>query len=192
MEANLRTQVRVSEPSPYGEGSPHSYFRDLVAAVSPVPVAGKADAEERLRRHGRDVQTRAAGGTAAARRAVRDLVRRDTPAEAEYRAMTTGTGSGLAFVTPAYLLDQWAKWRSYVPAVADACRNVELPEYGMEINVPAVLSGPDAVAIQATENSSVGETNLTAGYRTAAVETFAGSTTVSQQLFDRAGPASTT
>jgi HK97 family phage major capsid protein len=107
--------------------------------------------------------------------------------EAEYRAMTSGASSGGSLVPPSYLTEQYAPFRSYVPAVADSCTSMQLPPYGLTIDVPANLGGVSVTA-QSAENTDVGESDFTGVYRSVPLSTMSGYTTISQQLLDRSGP----
>jgi hypothetical protein len=95
-------------------------------------------------------------------------------------------GGGAAFVTPAFFVAQYAPYRETGRAFIDQCNMQPLPEYGMEVYMPAV-EGPAEVAAQ-TEGSGVAEKVPTAGYLSGALKTEAGQVIVSQQLLDRAGP----
>lgn len=95
-------------------------------------------------------------------------------------------GGGAAVVSPVIFVDDYAPYKQYGRAFANACARQELPTYGMEIYIPAV-TGPASDA-QQTEAASVNETDPTLAYRSATVVTIAGQVTVTQQLLDRAGP----
>lgn len=193
--ANEFRQVAVKyEPPPYSSGSSHSWFADLAAATGPATTEGRTDALWRLERHGRDLASQALDRRSYAYRALRDVARKDsslrTQSEDEFRAMTSASGSGGAFVPPAYLNEQYAVWRSFIPAVAEACTPVDLPAYGMEVLVPAVTSAPTVTA-QSSENTdptSGAGTSFSSAYRTVAVATFSAYVEASQQLIDRSGP----
>jgi len=89
-------------------------------------------------------------------------------------------------VSPAIFLTPYAPFREFGRAFADACNKQTLPDYGMQIYIPAVQSA--AGIRQQTEGSAINETDPSFGYLNAPVVTLAGEVTVSQQLLDRAGP----
>lgn len=217
MEENLRSTGTsaevVDEPKVYGEGSPNSYFADLIRSSNPSWAGHKA-AVERMSKYESQVATEVVLGTKEGRR-VEDSIkqtRRDagrTGVEeslaelrslgnagaangAETRAMSAASNSGGSFVTPVYLVQDWAPYRLPGRAFIDACNKQIMPDYGMQILIPAVQSnvgvGLQETAAGVNENSLVTETDPTSGYLSANLQTEAGQITVSQQLLDRAGP----
>ena len=184
----MTERASVKEPDIYAPESPHSYFRDLVAFAQPLN-ADHGEARARLEQyaHGLSHDENTTAGRQArkvwreASRA-RDMSRTD----AQYRAMSSGGASGGALVTPIYLTEMYAPFHEYVPAVADACTQVPLPAYGMQVNIPALTAG-DPDGIQGSENALT-EADMTGTLRTATLDTFAGYTTISQQLYDQSGP----
>jgi HK97 family phage major capsid protein len=192
------TDIRVtSEPRTYGEGSPNSYFADLVRSSS-FGWKDHDGAKARLNRYSHELSVEAAAGSAEGRRAEKMVLsgaRTDNGQEArsavsalrESRAMDTGSGSGGSFVTPQYFESDYAPFRQFGRAFIDNCNVQDLPEYGMTVYLPA-LSGPAGVASQSTQNTGVTETDPTAGYISNNLTTLAGEVTISQQLLDRAGP----
>lgn len=177
-------RVTVLEPAIYSPDSPNSYFADLMALVNPTDSKFES-ASERMERYGKGLQHDA--NKPEGRRAARVLreVRR-TGAEVRAGGMTSAAASGGAFVTPEYLTTNYAPWREYVPSVAEACTKTDLPEFGMTVNVPAITAA-DPTSIQNAELAAA-ETDVTGAYRTAALDTWFGTTTISQQLYDRSGP----
>lgn len=202
--------LSVVEPAPYGGNSPHSYFRDLAAAItptdSPFATPGVQAAHERLARHAKDVSWQMRCGTAYGRRAEAALLEtvrsadvqahkraRDAQAKIirESRAIGTGGGTtvtaasgGAAFVPPAFIGDLFAPYLQRRPFV-NAATALDLPEWGLEVYVPALSS--DASVTAQTEGLAASEVDPTADYVSGSVETLAGVLTVSQQLWDRSG-----
>ncbi|MCU1490425.1 MAG: hypothetical protein JWM85_1830 [Acidimicrobiaceae bacterium] len=140
-------------------------------------------------------------GVSAVQKRMRDYEERgrtaleDKPHEMEVRTgIATGGGAtgsasgggGAAFVTPVFFVSQYAPYREYGRAFIDQCNAQPLPDYGMEVYMPAV-EGPAEVKAQ-TEAEAVAEKVPTAGYLSGALKTEAGQVIVSQQLLDRAGP----
>jgi HK97 family phage major capsid protein len=194
-----------SEPRTYGEGSPNSYIADLCySAWTTHPQARAAAA--RLDRHAQEVAGEMRDPNSAegkrARKTVAEWARegsnRDSVKDAVERAATfqaperrtgmdTTSGSGGSFVTPQYFVSDYAPYRQYGRAFADASHKLPLPDYGMTIYLPHVTAAA-GVGAQSSQNSGITETDPTAGYLSVALTTNAGEVTVSQQLLDRAGP----
>ncbi len=185
--SEVRDALRVTAPDVYRSGGRHSYMTDLYLAQNDDFVDGSSEARARLKQYGRQVGLDGLiPGTPTSHFAM-------SPARiwnSEPRvlnssgAMTSGTSSGGAFVTPVYLTDEYALWRSYVPSVADACTNLDLPDYGLKVEVPANQSGI-TVNSQSAEGNSVLESGFTGELITANVETYSAAVEVSQQLIDR-------
>jgi len=183
------------EPPPYGPNSPHSWFRDLMLVHGDTGYGSvehrtdRDDAEARLRRHGRSVILAGVGGDRRCHGALRNIVRTDDQrrSEEEYRAITTGSGSAAAMVTPDYLLKDYALFRSFARSFAAQCSQQELPPWGTQIEIP-VFGSPSSVAQQALETAGITELDPSASFNVATLDTFAGQVTISQALFDRSGP----
>lgn len=199
-----KTRVSVvSEPRTYGVRSPYSYFADIAAvAVDPTFHSG---AHGRLDRYAREVAHEVEAGSPEGRYAenvVRETTRVEDATEhrrradgmlKELRALTTGGGttasaaggSFAALVSPYFLLDETSIFRGVERAFADSCHTLPMPEWGMEVYIPA-FTATDAVA-QQTEGSAVAETDPTTGLTGGPVVTITGAITATQQLFDRGG-----
>lgn len=191
-EKESRMAVR-REPRTYSPDSPHSYFLDL--AFSSLPNhPQRYSAQARLERHAVELagEYRHKATSPESRhieKSVRSMCRENrdpTRAEAEFRAMSSGATSGLAFVTPAYLVDQWVRFRENPPAFIEQLPMQPVPEWGLSVYIPAMDSAADVE--EQTDGGAVGETAPGAGYIGADLATYAGEITLSQQLYDRAGP----
>ena len=200
--------VEVNEPTVYGKGSPHSYFLDLVHASLPLdPANGEArerlirasheaavemvsnkDAEKRNRIRSVIAEEQRRAGQDNVREALKRAEALGATGRSELRTGmdTTGTSGG-SFATPIYFVNEYAPYREAGRAFADACNKQDLPAYGMTVYIPHV-TGPAAVASQASQNTGVQETDPTAAYLSGNLTTLAGQVTVSQQLLDRVGP----
>jgi HK97 family phage major capsid protein len=184
-----------SEPRTYGPGSSHSYFRDM--ALSALPGRPEyQDAVMRLTAHGNEVVRDAINDSEFRTEVIRkgrehfradESRARKFEGELEARAMSTSAGSGGQFVTPVYLVEDYAPWRQYGRVFIDQANHQDLPDYGMTVYIPAV-QGPAGVAAQGGDNNGVTETDPTTGYLSSNLTTEAGQVTISQQLLDRAGP----
>jgi len=185
-----------SEPRTYGGAHPErSFFSDLISVSDPLSPDRRA-ATERLARHGKECAIEARSGSSEgqrARRAWAEAYRTEDPEtsgtnafDEELRAMSTGSSSGGALVTPQYVVSRWSEYRSPYRAFADQCLSLPMPAYGMEVYVPS-FTGPSGVAQQVAENAGVFEVDPTGTYLSTGVVTLAGQSFVSQQLHDRGG-----
>src|SRR5262249_15536674 len=152
-----------------------------------------------LQRHATDVALAISKGSAYGKRAeaiLRETWREEDPtahrqrSEKEMRAFTTGGGAtataasqAAAFVSPAFLIAQWAPYRSPIRAFADQCANFPMPPYGMQVYIPTFTSA-DKAGLQ-TEGATVAETVPTAGFEGAKVETATGQLLLTKQWADR-------
>ena len=125
-------------------------------------------AQERLQRHGREVEVEMRSGN-----------------EVQSRAVATSGFAGL--VTPQWLLDLAAEpLRTGRPA-ANAVQGLPLPEEGMTLNIPRGTTGATAAA-QATENSNVSNTDEVWADLSIPVRTVSGQQDVSRQSLERGMP----
>jgi hypothetical protein len=95
-------------------------------------------------------------------------------------------GGGAAFVTPVFDVDSYAPYRELGRPFIDQCYKQPLPDYGMEVYIPAVTGG--AEASKQTEGGQVPEKVVTAGYLSGGLIDISGEQIVTQILLDRAGP----
>jgi Phage capsid family len=170
---------------PYGKNSEHSFFRDLYAAVR---------AAERMRASRYD-----------------PVLRGKDPGDPEIRAINVPTGaeamkrlaaanfdlsaagaSGLipAGSLPPYLADLFKAAARNAAVLADALHARPLPAdrvdaAGTSLTVPSMSTGA-TVAIQATENTGVSNTDPVFQLATAPIGYAAGMVNLSRQLLDRA------
>src|SRR5665213_2823377 len=165
-----------SEPSTYGAGSGNSYFLDLARSAHPGSRLHDP-AVRRLNKHAQEIGWGVATKSDDGARAVREMQTRgrsfngtEDGARAavlnltEYRALSTATNSGGAFVTPQYIVEDWASYRTYEPTFCAQTNKVPDSGYGMSINVPAITAA--ASVAQQTEGASVTASNPTGGYLT--------------------------
>ena len=181
-----------SEPRTYGEGSEHSHYLDLARAACPGTRLHDA-AVARLQRHAREVSVESSLRSEEGKRAIRSASTRgrgwggsEETARTEIRSLTTAGGSGAGFVTPQYVVEDWADYRTYGPAFVDQTSKVPDSGVGMQLNIPSITSA--ASVAQQTEGSTVPNDSPTGAYITSNLVTFAGEVDISQALFDRAGP----
>lgn len=165
---NTRALQSIKETATY---NPHnstgvnrrSFFKDLMAVSIPGHDIG-GEAAQRLARHQEEM--RGAG------------------IEMETRTgLNTTLDTGGSLVPPAYLLSQYIAFARPGRPVANIVSQEPLP-HTMSVNIPKIVTGT-AVAPQATQLTTVVETDLTDSYVTAPTVTIAGGQTVSRQLLDQ-------
>jgi len=156
---------RVNEPATYRRGGPASFFKDVESAVK-----GDTSAAARLNRHGKEVKD--------------TMIERGTW---EQYAMTTGAGSGVGFVPPQYLQDEWTSFARAARPLADAIGSRPLPTAGVSFNLPRITTGATA-AVQATEGAAVTDNSQVTDVLNLTLETITAKTDMSRQAFDRSEP----
>lgn len=180
---------RIREPDIYERKGPHSFFRDILATVSPVPVPGTdtANAQARLARHN--------ALEAERRQSSRDV--RAIEARAlgiswqdqgiQTRALSSGSGVGGEFLPPKWLVDCFASVARAASPLRRLVRSIPLPDGCLELVIPRVTAVSGVVGPDASENTAPASTVSATDSITGAVRTFAGELEVSQQLYDRGG-----
>ena len=161
----------VAEPRVYAPDSPFSYFEDLAARITEPDTPKGMAAEGRFARYDAELAYEVRRGSEEGRRvlrlikeetrsAAREDIHRRVYAEREARALTTGggatasAGSGAAaFVSPFFILTDWAPYRGVYRSFADQCHQWPMPAYGMRVDIPTFSSGTSAS--QQTEGSGV-------------------------------------
>jgi len=156
--------VSVRESNVYTAENKHqrSYVRDLIRYTTNQDHDGES--RRRLFDHAQDVAT--------------------APEYQEWRDISRVDGSGGYAVPPAWLMDQYVTYARPGRAFANVCQRQQLPGGTDSINVPKMLTGT-SVAIQATDNSTVSETNLTDTFINAPVRTISGQQGLAIQLIDQ-------
>jgi HK97 family phage major capsid protein len=110
------------------------------------------------------------------------LARHAREAELEYRDVGTGAFAGLT--VPAYLTDLVARAARAGRPTADICTKHPLPPEGMTASISRITTG-SGVAVQASENAAVTETNMDDTLLSANVATYPGMQDVSRQAVER-------
>ncbi len=156
----------TNEPTTYGRGAQHSFYRDLAHAHAPGGMADP-EARERLQRHRQET----------------DVELRSRP-ELEQRAnMSRTDGTGGEFVPPLWLVDQYVPLARAGRVAADLCRNLPLPAGTDTITLPTVATG--TAAAEQSDGSSVQKTDMTTSSVAGAVRTIAGQQVFAMQLLDQ-------
>ncbi|MEV2242829.1 hypothetical protein AB0I71_32585, partial [Micromonospora sp. NPDC049891] len=100
----------------------------------------------------------------------------------EQRAVGTGAFGGL--VVPQYLTDLYAPAIANMRPLANVANTHPLPADGMQVNISRITTAT-GVALQASENTAVQETNADDTLLTINVQTAAGQQTISRQAVER-------
>jgi len=159
-------------------------------------------AYDRVARVGREERTYHRGNDPRGSGFVRDVARaslyRDVEAEsrlvnhmreerverAAYLERAVGTGAFAGLTVPQYLTEMYAPAVAALRPFANVCNHHDLPPNGMTINISRITTA-SAVALQATENTSVQNTDMDDTLLTENVQTAAGQQTLSRQAIDR-------
>lgn len=112
--------------------------------------------------------------------AAADRLRRSS----EARGVTTGAGSGAAFIPPKFLVDQWIALARPGRPTADLLSPMPMPTGTNQVSVPRIATG-SSVASQATELTGISQTDITTSSVTAPVVTLAGQQIVSVQELEQ-------
>lgn len=165
-------------------------------------VQGNRQPYDRVARIGSEERTYHRGNTGKGGPFIRDVVsqflHRDLEAEArlsrhmheervergQYLERAAGTGAFAGLVVPQYLTEMYAPALSNLAPFADACNRHDLPESGMTVNISRITT-PTSVALQASENASVSNTDIDDTLLTENVQTAAGQQTLSRQAIER-------
>jgi hypothetical protein len=102
----------------------------------------------------------------------------------KYLQRAAGTGAFAGLTVPQYLTDMYAPAVAALRPFADLCNHHDLPPDGMTVNISRITTAT-SVALQASENSAVSETNIDDTLLTENVQTAAGQQTLSRQAIDR-------
>jgi hypothetical protein len=102
----------------------------------------------------------------------------------QLEARAAGTGAFAGLTVPQYLTDMYAPNAAALRPFADVCNKHALPENGMSVNISRITTAT-GVALQASENSAVQETNIDDTLLTINVQTAAGQQTLSRQAIER-------
>ena len=181
----------------------------MVAGRSGESDMRPASVNERLRQHAADVRRALVTRSGYGKLVERQLREQDRQEDAEQHRQvsrsrweefrtgvvsgggTTASASGggaAGFIAPAFLMEQWAAYRSPYAAFVSQCRSdVQLPAYGMEVYLPAVTAATSVTSD--TELAGVAETDPTTALLNAPIVVKTGQVVVSQQFLDRVGPS---
>lgn len=171
-ELSARTQPTTSRAPAY----------DQVARVGVEERTYRPDRDRRGAAFERDVAAAFLGDYEARDRLARHMQEERTERGEQLRAAGTGAFAGL--VVPQYLTDLYAPAAAAKRPFADAIRKHDLPPEGMTVNLSRITTAT-SVALQASENTNVSETDIDDTLLTINVQTGAGQQTVSRQAIER-------
>ena len=189
----LQRQGKCTSASPYQPSCSHSYFADLLLAAEADQRQKKATENVVLR--GRDegdpAKPWADHGLKEARERLRTTMIRDREAR---DLSVSSANEGLRPSMPGYLLTVWGLAARSTGTLAEAFGVVELLPGMIDTasNLPVVtiprISAGAAVAVQASQNAGIQETDPTTTAATSPVSTVAGQVDLSRQLFEFSKP----
>lgn len=168
--AAARSRVELGQTGPLKGGATHigggeTYHR---GANSPSffkdlvwSARGDANAAERLRRNNSETGL-------------------------EARALSSGAGTGGEFAPPLWIIQDFVKLARAGRVTADLFHHETLPPGISTVNLPKVATGT-TTAIQATQNTTLSQTDLTTTSLASGISTIGGKQVVSQQLLDQSG-----
>jgi hypothetical protein len=103
---------------------------------------------------------------------------------AQYLTRAAGTSALTGLVVPQYLTDMYAPAVANLRPFADICNPHDLPAEGMTVNISRITTA-SSVALQASENAAVSETDMDDTLLTENVQTASGQQTLSRQALER-------
>lgn len=158
-EPAQRGSIQVGEEeATYRPDTAASFFRDLWFASKGDRTAG-----DRLERHRREI------------------------VDTEKRDVTTSDPGAAGLIPPIYLASALADFPREGRPFVDLLPTLPLPESGMTVSIPKVQSGV-SVAPQASENSTLSETDIDTQTLSVPVRTVGGFNDVSLQSLERSYP----
>lgn len=155
-QARIGSEPRTYNPENTGRGG--AFIRDVVNKH----LFGDLEAEQRLNRH----------------------MQEERVERGQYLQRAAGTGAFAGLVVPQYLTEMYAPALSNLSPFADICNTHDLPESGMTVNISRITT-PTSVALQASENTAVSNTDIDDTLLTENIQTAAGQQTLSRQAIER-------
>lgn len=155
---------------------------DEVVRVGAESRTYRPDEDPRGGQFVRDVITSAMGDFAATER-LQSHMREERVERGNQLTRAAGTGAFAGLVVPQYLTDLVAPYARGGRPFADAIRSLPLPADGMTVNLSKVTTAT-TTAVQ-TQATSVSETDIDDTLLSPAVQTIAGSQTVTRQAVER-------
>lgn len=184
VEARADLEARIANLESRATATAEARAYDGVARVTREERTYNPDSDKRGVSFIHDVIARTFGDMDAAQRLSKHQAEERTERGSSLESRAIGTSALGALVVPQYLTDLVAPLARAGRPTADICNIMPLPAEGMTVEIPRVTTGTSA-ATQATQNSSVSETNLDETTLSVPVVTIAGQQTVSVQALSR-------
>jgi HK97 family phage prohead protease/HK97 family phage major capsid protein len=184
VEARADLEARIANLESRAAATAEARAYDEVARVTREERTYNPDADKRGVSFIHDVIARTFGDMDAAQRLAKHQQEERTERGSNVEARAIGTSALGALVVPQYLTDLVAPLARAGRPTADICNIMPLPAEGMTVEIPRITTGTSA-ATQATQNTSVSETNLDETTLSVPVITIAGQQTVSVQALSR-------
>jgi hypothetical protein len=187
----LQRQGRCTSVNPYQPTCSHSYFRDLLLVAEADARKAKATESPVLRGRDQGAADHSDHDLPAARERIRTTLIRDY---SQRDLSVSSANEGLRPSMPGYLATIWGQAARSTGALADAFEIHELLPGMIDTssNVPVIsiprLSGGAGVAVQASQNVGVQETDPTTTSNSSPVSSVAGQVDLSRQLFEFSKP----
>lgn len=184
VEARADLEARIVELEARAAATAEARAYENVARVSREERTYNPDADKRGVSFIQDVVARTFGDMDAAQRLAKHQQEERVERGSGLESRAIGTSALGALVVPQYLTDLVAPLARAGRPTADICNVMALPAEGMTVEIPRITTGTSA-ATQATQNTSVSETNLDETTLSVPVITIAGQQTVSVQALSR-------
>ena len=184
VEARTDLEARITELEARAAATAEARAYDNVARVTREERTYSSESDARGVSFIHDVVARTFGDMDASQRLARHQQEERVERGSGLESRAIGTSALGALVVPQYLTDLVAPVARAGRPLADICNIMPLPAEGMTVEIPRITTGTSA-AVQATQNSSVSETNLDETTLSVPVVTIAGQQTVSVQALSR-------
>lgn len=183
-EARADLEARIAQLESRAAATAESRAYDQVARVTREERTYNPDADKRGVSFIHDVVARTFGDMDASQRLAKHQAEERVERGSGLESRAIGTSALGALVVPQYLTDLVAPLARAGRPLADICNQMPLPAEGMTVEIPRITTGTSA-AVQATQNTSVSETNLDETTLSVPVVTIAGQQTISVQALSR-------
>lgn len=184
VEARVDLEARIVELEARAAATAEARAYDDVARVTREERTYSTESDKRGVSFIHDVVARTFGDMDASQRLARHQQEERVERGSTLEARAIGTSALGALVVPQYLTDLAAPLARAGRPTADICNRMPLPAEGMTVEIPRITTGTSA-ATQATQNTSVSETNLDETTLSVPVVTIAGQQTISVQALSR-------
>ena len=184
VEARTDLEARITELEARAAATAEARAYDNVARVTREERTYSSESDARGVSFIHDVVARTFGDMDASQRLARHQQEERVERGSGLESRAIGTSALGALVVPQYLTDLVAPVARAGRPLADICNIMPLPSEGMTVEIPRITTGTSA-AVQATQNTSVSETNLDETTLSVPVVTIAGQQTVSVQALSR-------